>query len=431
MKRLLVPGVLVGVLFLAGAALAQQPSPPQTPPTQQQVEQLVRRLGSARLEDRQRAEQELVKLGPAVLPHLPRAEGLPAEVANRLRRVRRQLQLRQAQLQVAGTRVTLQGKMKLSEAIRRLEKQSGNRILDYRERFGQEVLDPQLQLDLRNQPFWKAVDRLCDLAQLSVYGYPESPAVALVVRPPEQLPMKQRIVHYQGAFRFEALSCFAVRELHQRGPSRTSVKLQVAWEPKLQPVALELPWRSIQARTDQGQTLRLDMPGTLVVELVPGAPSEITVPLGAVPRQARSLESLQGELHVLLPGRREKFVFDSVLKSSGKTQRRASVAVTLQAVVPNNQVWQVMLLVQFEDAQGALESHRTWILDNPVRLIDPKNRKIRPDGMEMFLHEEDKIGISYFFGLDQEPRGYKLEYETPVVVLKQTVPWELKHIRLP
>ncbi len=431
MRRWLGPGVWVNTLLLTTLVLAQEASRLPPPPTKQQVYRLVRQLGSPKLADRQQAEQQLLDLGPDVLPLLPQSERLPAEVASRLKRIRRQLQRRQAELQVAGTRVSLQGKMKLSEAIRLLQKQSGNRILDYRDRFGQEATDPQLQLNLRNQLLWKAVDQLCDQAGLSTYGYPESPAVALVARSPQQLSMKERIIHYQGAFRFEALSCFAVRELQLQKPSRTSVKLQVAWEPTLQQVALELPWNSVRARTDRGQTLALDLPGTLVVELVPGAPAEITIPLGTIPRKAQRLETLKGQLTVLLPGRREKFVFDSVLKSSGKTQQRASVAVTLQAVVPNNQVWQVMLLVQFEDAQGALESHRTWILDNPVHLIDPQNRKIPPDGMETFLHERDKIGISYFFGLDHEPRGYKLEYETPVVVLKQSVPWELKHIPLP
>ncbi len=422
--------VLIGAVLAAGAG-AQQPQDTPDAPDRQQVQRLVRQLASARLADRQQAEQRLLELGPAVLPHLPPLQGLPSEVASRLRRIRRRLELRQAEQQVGGTRVSLQGRMKLSEAIDRLEKQSGNRILDYRDRFGQQADDPQLQLDIRNQLFWQAVDRLCDQAELSVYGYPETPAVALVARSPDQLPMKRRIVHYQGAFRFEALSCFAVRELQQQKPSRTSVKLQVAWEPKLQPVALELPWNSIQARTDQGRLLSPDLPGALVVELVPGAPSEITIPLGTVSRRAQRLETLKGQLHVLLPGRREKFVFAPLLKSVGKTQRRASVVVSLQGVAPNNQVWEVMLVVQFTNARGALESHRTWILDNPVHLIDPQNRKIPPDGMETFLHDEDKIGVSYFFGLDHEPRGYKLEYETPVVVLKQSVPWELKHIPLP
>ena len=403
----------------------------QEPPSAQQVRRLVRQLGSPRLEQRQQAEQELIRLGPTVLPLLPRAESLPAEVANRLRRIRHQLQLRQAEQMVSGSRVTLQGEMTLAHALQVLQKQSGNRMLDYRERFGQQADNPRLKLDIGRRLFWQAVDQLCDQAGLTVYGYPEQPAVALVVRPPDVLPMKERIVHYHGAFRFEALSCFAVRQLQQREASHTSVKLQVAWEPKLQPVALELPWESVEARTDGGQALRLDRPGSLVVELVPGAPSEITLPLGEVPRAARRLEHLRGRLQVLLAGTREKFVFDPLMKSVGKSQRRASVVVTLHGVVPNNQTWQVMLLVQFEKTEGALESHRTWILDNPVHLIDPQNRKIPPDGMETFLHEEDKIGISYFFGLDHKPEKYKLEYETPVVILKQNVPWELKNIPLP
>ncbi len=430
MTRLAVSGVWVAWLAVGVFPLLAQ-APPEDD-LAKQVRQLVRQLGSATLAQRQQAQQRLLELGPRVLPLLPDLQQVPPEVRTRLLFIQQELQRRQAQKAVAASRISLQGTFRLSEILRQLEKQSGNRVLDYRAKFGHQRPDPKLQVRWNGVPFWKAVDELCDLAGLSVYGYPEAPAVALVGRAADEVPASQRAVDYQKAFRLEGLQIAALRMLNLRRPARTTVKLQVAWEPRLSPLALEIPWASVQAQTDRGEVLRVNRPGVLVVELVPGLPStEFVIPLEEVSREAKTLRFLRGQFHVLLPGQRRKFEFAPLGQCIGKTLRYASVSVTLDSVFRNNQTWEVRLLVQFDQPHGALESHRTWIVDNPLALIDPQNRQIRPDGVESFLREDDKVGISCYFGLDEEISQYKLVYETPVIVLKQSFSWKLENLRLP
>ena len=101
---------------------------------QSRVRALTRQLAADRLTDRDRAEQQLLELGPAALAVLPDGDTrLPAEAKRRLRRVRRQLEAQKAGQSIAGSRVSMQATAQpLSALIEQLESTSGNRIVDYR-----------------------------------------------------------------------------------------------------------------------------------------------------------------------------------------------------------------------------------------------------------------------------------------------------------
>ena len=59
-----------------------------------------------------------------------------------------------------ASHVTIDGKgIRLSEALQQLQKQTGNAITDMREQLGAEVTNPALDLDVRDKPFFEALDR--------------------------------------------------------------------------------------------------------------------------------------------------------------------------------------------------------------------------------------------------------------------------------
>src|SRR3954469_410708 len=55
------------------------------------------------------------------------------------------------------SKITLSGKMTLDELRAAIEEQTGNKIIDYRQRMDQTATNPKLTLDIRNAPFWPAV----------------------------------------------------------------------------------------------------------------------------------------------------------------------------------------------------------------------------------------------------------------------------------
>ena len=83
------------VLLLVATATVATTVATETKDLQANVRSLTRQLAADRLADRDRAEKELLALGPAVLDVLPDGQArLPAEANRRLTRIRRQLEER-------------------------------------------------------------------------------------------------------------------------------------------------------------------------------------------------------------------------------------------------------------------------------------------------------------------------------------------------
>src|SRR4051794_5117507 len=113
------------------------------------VAQLVERLDAPKMEARKKAEEDLIKLGPRILPLLPEPpKSASQERRERLERVRSALRDAQDETNLGASKVTIQGKgLRLSEVIQKLQAQSGNPITDLREQLGGEVTNPALDLD--------------------------------------------------------------------------------------------------------------------------------------------------------------------------------------------------------------------------------------------------------------------------------------------
>ena len=159
------------------------------------VRQLVRQLDDDDLQLREAAEKQLTALGPQVLQHLPTHRGvLSAEVASRLERVRNRLQHEAALASTRGSTVTLRGDMRFSAVLEDLQRQTGNQLVDYRQRFGQEPTDPLVHCNFDQQPYWAAVDHVLDQAGLQLYSYTDTPrTMAFVARSSDHVPAARRL----------------------------------------------------------------------------------------------------------------------------------------------------------------------------------------------------------------------------------------------
>jgi hypothetical protein len=71
-----------------------------------------------------------------------------------------------------ASKVTIKGQgIRLSEALRALQSQSGNPISDMRELYGQDATNPALDLDIEDRPFFEALDQITRQAGLSPVFY--------------------------------------------------------------------------------------------------------------------------------------------------------------------------------------------------------------------------------------------------------------------
>lgn len=413
-----------------------------SPDLARQVREQVARLDADALSDRADAEKSLIGLGPGALDFLPEITSrTPAETAQRLARVRQSLEQAQVDLTAEASQVTLIGEdLPLADIIARISKQTGNKIADYREPFGEEVTEPRINLQLERVPFWKALDQVLDQTDLAVYDFTGERGVYLVNRPPDVLPRQGRAC-YSGPFRLEALRFESLRDLRHKAGASLKLFINVAWEPRLMPIAIRQPLDEIKVLGSGG--VAIDVAGS------DGEPeasisdetsaAELQISLQMPPRTIDKITSLKGKLRVMVPGPMQEFRFDKLpIVGAGANaqvekveQRKAGVTVTLDQVRKNNEVWEVRTRVRFDRAGDSLESHRSWIFRNELYLAGPDKKKILPGGYEQTRQTENEVGIAYLFELPNGPDGLSFVYHTPTAIFEVPVEYELHDIPLP
>jgi hypothetical protein len=426
--------MVLGPLLLAGGILWGQTQPAPAGGEAAAVRELARQLNATGLAERDAAEKKLLEMGPEILDFLPPVtERTPAEVKQRLARIRQALQQRQGEATARATVVTLQGDaLPLSRVLAELGKQTGNKIVDLREQFGQQVTDPKIKAALDKTPFWQALDQVLDLAGMTVYAHGGQEGITVVNRSESQAPRQGR-ASYDGPFRFEAIEFTAQRDLRTPANRGLQLQLEVSWEPRLAPITLRQSLTGIHATDERGQPLAIDgAKAELEVMVTRGAAAaELQIPFVLPPRNVAQIARLQGKLSAMVPGRIETFRFESIETAKKIEKRQAGVTVVLDQVRRNGAVWEVRVRVRFDKASGALESHRGWVFDNEAYLEGPDKKPIRFAGLETTLQTENEVGVAYLFDLEKGPKGHTFVYRTPGVIVIVPVQYEIKNLELP
>ena len=418
------------ILLLAGCFLAAEADAPAED-LKPQVAKLVRQLDAAEKAQRDEAEQQLLKLGTPALPLLPDTERASAEIKLRLARVRTQLETRRGEEEALSREVTLSGAdLPFDDVIAAIEKQTGNKLVDYRQQFNQQADDKTLKLSLDKVPFWPALDQILDEAGMTIYGYAGEPGLALVNRSSTEVPRYNRCA-YAGAFRIEATEVIARRDLRDPSGEALRVEVDVAWEPRLAPIALSLSGDSVTAVGDTGEALTAGPNSELEVTVNPGESStQVPLAFALPPRKMTKIASLKGNLEVLLPGPIEEFRFAKLQAGAKGEERRGGVNVILEQVRQNQLLWEIRVRVVFDKPGQALESHRTWVLHNEAFLESPDKQQINSAATETTRQSDNEVGMAYMFDV-ADLAGHVLVYKTPTVLMNAAVPYELKDIALP
>lgn len=405
------------------------------------IASLVQQLNDDRAAERDAAETKLIELAGTTtaasdrfLELLPEGnDQMPLAVRERLSRIRAQLEDRAAKIAVEPSTVTLSAKeMPLAEVFAEIEKQTGNKLIDNRQREGDGAAANGITIELNAEPFWPAIDQILDQGSLGVYSYGGEDGLSIVTRASDEQP-RHGAGHYAGPFRIEALEIQSQRNLRQ--PQRQSLRLQleVAWEPRLRPIALSQPVADVKATTDSGQELQVTQPeAVLDVEVPQGTQAaEIVLPFSLPPREAKRITTLRGKLRALVPGRQVKFQFDDLAGAAGKTQRRGGVQVTLDDVRKNNAIWELHMRLTLDESNEALQSHRGWAFQNLSYLVDKDGQQVDNAGFETTRQTANEVGVAYLFDLPEGVEGLSWVYETPAAIVEVPVEYELKDIELP
>lgn len=417
---------MIGCLLLIGSALVGQVAVTAAEDLPTEVARLVRQLDDTQLARREAAEEALVALGPAILDLLPPGDGrLSAEVRQRLGRIRQQLERAAVDASTRGSTITLQADdIPLSELLAELEKQSGNAI-------GDAPTNPRLSVAFDRTPFWPALDQLLGQAGLTHDSHGQDAEIGIVAASAS----RRGRASYSGPFRFEPTKIFVRRNSSRPAAGSLVVSLEIAWEPQLRVLDLQLPMADVRAVDGRGDPLPAANPSAQLEVPVDGKTWSVglDVPLQLPSRDVRQIADLKGKLRATIAGRARTFAFGPLSGAKNTAQRTAGVVVSLEEVRKTKTGVEIHLRVRYDDAGDALASHRQWIFNNPAYLVDkgPDAKPIVYDTYETTSQSENELGIAYRFRTDRPLDTLTFVYETPVAIVVQTFPYELKDIPIP
>lgn len=430
--------IIVASLTLAQAAPQEGAAAEVADQVQQALVEKVKKL-IVQLDDdfqarRDAAEQALIEIGPDLLDLLP-PPGTKAsiELKARLGRVRTAVEKAHIESFTTPSVVTLQGKMKLADAIASLAKQSGNTIVDARERFNQEPDNRDVTLNVEKASFFEALDQLLDAADLTVYPYSDVPGELQLMNANEGDEDRASRGSYAGLFRLEARRIEATRELRNPAGSGLRITTDILWEPRLRPIVLELPLADLKAVDENGVEVQTVGEGEQQYGIeTTNSGLEIDLHLALPDRSVKKLAAVTGKFTALVPGRVEKFEFTGLDKAKNVMLQRGTCVVTFEHLRKNDEVHEIRVRLKFDEAANALESHRAWVLNNAAYVVDGKGNKLESGGLSPSNIAPNEVALSYIFDLSEvDIAKSRFVYETPAALFKVPVEFELKDLELP
>ncbi len=396
------------------------------------VNQLVERLASDDADRRAEAADSLVKLGPRVLPLLPSSSLKDLEQAKRVEDVRKALAEAARKVNLGASTVTIQGDgIRLTEALKQLQQQSGNIVTDLREQYGEERTNPGMDLDIQEMPFFEALDLICKEAGLTPNFYTGDGSIGLMAgtammeRPVEATAADrpELKVVYSGPFRIVFQQIAARREF-TTGADEASARFEVAWEPRLRPMLLALSAEDMEIVDDRGETIAPAVPmesGDVVLR--PENPvAEINLNMQAPDRAAQALKRLKVKGQVTLPGGLRNFRFDDLTKTA--KQEVGQVSMQLLSTQVEGFVWKVRVLLKYPGDGPALESYQQGLFNNRLWLQKADGTRFEHNGGFSNLGGGNgQLAFEYLFvDVPGQPSDWGLVYETPSDV--ETIPLE-------
>jgi len=408
------------------------------------VDQLVEKLGGSDEKARDAAEKSLVGLGAKILPVLPDGAKVKDEaVKARLAKIREALAEDQEKASLVASTVTIQGQgIRLTEALKALQIQTGNRITDLREATGADVTNPSMDLNLKGVKFFEALDIIATKAEVVLDFATNDGTIGIMPGGPqlpdqigEDAPTANPFVLYSGPFRVSLKQYAAARDFAGGASGGTAnAQFEVAWEPRLRPMLLSLKASDIAIVDDQGRKITPSVEGESgSVVLRPENPvAEMNVNMVAPDRKALEIASLKVKAEVTVPAGIRTFAFPK-LDVRDVTKKLGDVAVTLESTEVDEAVWKLHVLLEMPGSGPAFESYQQGLFNNRIWLQKADGTRFEHNGgFSNTAADGGKLGFEYLF-VDAPGKlaDYGFVYETPSRVLTIPLEFEFKKVPLP
>lgn len=394
----------------------------------------VKQLQHPSITSRQEAEKALLQAGAQILPYLPTSTSLPPETRLRLNRIRLQLERQQSETSLQNAQVQISQPQTLDELLSEIEKQTGNRLESGVA--GSLTWSPE---STEKQDFWPFVDTLCDALSLQLQPQSESKGWILLKnrrKTPRSAKTNPRVA-YLGPFRLEPTQITSTILL-ENNTSATRIQIELAWEPRLQPILAQLTWKTLQNAADEDFSAELlprvhELPVGMRESRI-AAELPLSVKNMANLRQPSQI-TLGGTLQTIVAGPVFPFTFENLTEKIGVefspvSHRQAEILVTLTGLRREKDSLVATLRYRYEHSHGAMESHRIWVYENPATL-ENNSQQIPSTHYEMLRQTDHEIALDLYFPWQDDWHGWKLIYPRPIGIYQMEYPFLMKNIPIP
>lgn len=444
------------VLTVVGRAADGQPVPP---------ERLLQQLDSGSLAIRDRAERDLIALGPTVLPMVARArQTATAEAGFRLNGIQQRLERLAAERAVEPTTVSFSVEnLPCRDALATLFNQTGSRIELGSSVATGEAGDARITVSFERATFWEALAEVLDTAGLSLEhdtappGLRIVPAAAAVA--PDAKAFPDAVPGRMGTAALPAVAAgplrVAVAAIEPVGPpvepgdSRprgARVILRVTWEPRLEPLLIRLPMRSLVAEGPAGEAMPPPQRASVVEAQVPTSRQWLDLPalLAAPAHSLESLGMLRGTVVVWLAGMEHAFVFQPFQfkgvspSAAGPEPERLQVAQAsvrlLDVAYQEGQVL-VRASVTYDAPSEALASHHTWLESRKIEVFHADGRPLEQVEQRVETRSSQGLTAAATFALPAAGGGraeaLQIRWRLPIAIHEVPVDFALRNLPLP
>ncbi len=396
-----------------------------------EVATLVAQLQSDSTETSSKAEEQLIELGAAVRPLLPKiTNNTPERTRIQILRIIKAISSDRIANELEHRHYSIVGEMTVAEAFGKLRQQAGLRA-DIMAEQDSELPGGKVRFDIKEKPFWEAVDVLLEQSNLAIGPYSgDARLFALVEEQRENGPAAGHVC-VDGPFRFEASRMEAVRDLRNPNDRILRLVVMVFWEPTQTPVSLrhDLSQLNIEAGNDGLELLANQAPVEMTVRESIAA-VDMEFPFELPSRETLRIDRLSGVVSAVVPGKMHKFEFEGLGKGS-LVQESAGVKVTVERAKTVQNLQDVRVLVQLENVAEDTQNQLSWIYNNIAYLTNSEGTRFDDVLTEVYQQDVNEIGIVYKYDAPGDVAEYTFNYETPAGFQTITANFELSNIELP
>lgn len=327
---------------------------------------------------------------------------------------------------------TFQGKFvaePLSKVLLELTRQTGNTVLV-------PLTDPdsRVTISLNSTGFWPALDKIAASNECQVDFYHRSGQLTL-------RHAKVRIeapVSYDGFFRSSIKKMTATRNL-ETDQAGLVAQLDVAWEPRLEPLFLETRPQQLVVIDETGKAINIGVEGSVLAPVDGKLALAIDVPLPPLPRSAMKISRLEGKLKVVAPTEMVELTFNNVSRlqegnRADLSRKKAGLVCWLTKLTMAGNRLSIQVRLDLPPGGPSLESYQSWVVNNDCYLKHKDGTRRNPSGYSLDRSDSRVADLTYHFtdkAVLENPADWTLHYRSPAGLVEIPFAFSFKDVPLP